>query len=63
MKNIFSCILSLALLLAAVPVTAQQTTGGGTVKDPAGEPLPRASHKLPIRTKVLKREEAEGDAE
>ena len=39
MKNFFSCILSLALLLAAVPVTAQQTTVGGTVKDPSGEPL------------------------
>ena len=39
MKSFFSCILSLALLLAAVPVTAQQTTVGGTVKDPSGEPL------------------------
>ena len=39
MKNFFSFILSLALLLAAVPVTAQQTTVGGTVKDPSGEPL------------------------
>ena len=35
----------------------------GVSEDAAVEALRLASHKLPIRTKVLKREEAEGDAE
>ena len=35
----------------------------GVPEDAAQEALRLASHKLPIRTKVLKREEAEGDAE
>ena len=35
----------------------------GVPEDAAKEALRLASHKLPIRTKVLKREEAEGDAE
>ena len=35
----------------------------GVPEDAALEALRLASHKLPIRTKVLKREEAEGDAE
>ena len=35
----------------------------GVPEDAAVEALRLASHKLPIRTKVLKREEAEGDAE
>ena len=35
----------------------------GGPEDAAQEALRLASHKLPIRTKVLKREEAEGDAE
>ena len=35
----------------------------GVPEDAAQEALRLASHKLPIKTKVLKREEAEGDAE
>ena len=35
----------------------------GVPEDAAKEALRLASHKLPIKTKVLKREEAEGDAE
>ena len=35
----------------------------GVPEDAAQEALRLASHKLPIRTMVLKREEAEGDAE
>ena len=39
MKNIKNCLLSLAVLIAALPAMAQQTEVRGTVTDPAGEPL------------------------
>ena len=35
----------------------------GVSEDAAREALRLASHKLPVRTKVVKREEAEGGAE